>query len=256
MLEYSPSAIWNGLFVDINQQTDIVRFFSRTKQKCHDWGWSLSNNSRLRINLRSLCLNVRKHLLVNMDGTTVWRIIKAAFTLHDFCRSTFRNLCREKLENVGNCCGLCIHLPTIHNIVWECWWNCGGNHCRKSMVEDEGLCAFFDELLYSAGRDHNSSIGFQDVDEKWLALKPAGGKTKRSTHINYTSLRRNTLRTNLAEFSDRYIRFVFPYCPLAWLHVIFGTSTEPHHPQHIDNFSRLIAKQLHNSHTHLMQSVG
>ena len=36
-----------------------------------------------------------------------------------------------------------------------------------------------------------------------VARIPAGEKTERSTHINYTSLERNTLRTNLAEFSDR-----------------------------------------------------
>ena len=53
-------------------------------------------------------------------------------------------------------------------------------------------------------------ISFQDLNEKWPFSKPTGEKTERSTHINYTSLERNTLRTTLAEFSDRGVRFVFP----------------------------------------------
>ena len=52
---------------------------------------------------------------------------------------------------------------------------------------------------------------FHDLNEKWPFSKPAGGKTKSSTHINYTSLGNDTLRTNLAEFSDRLVRFVSPY---------------------------------------------
>ena len=52
-------------------------------------------------------------------------------------------------------------------------------------------------------------ISFQDLDEKWPFSKPAGGKCERSTHISYTSLERNSLRTNLAEFSDLGVRFVF-----------------------------------------------
>ena len=42
-------------------------------------------------------------------------------------------------------------------------------------------------------------ISFQDLNEKWPYSKPACGKTKSSTHINYTSLESNTFLTNLAE---------------------------------------------------------
>ena len=54
-----------------------------------------------------------------------------------------------------------------------------------------------------------TTIGFQELNEKWPCSKPDGGKTKRSTHINYTLLEIDTVRTKLVEFSDKVVCLIF-----------------------------------------------
>ena len=72
-------------------------------------------------------------------------------------------------------------------------------------------------------------ISFKYLNGKWPFSEPACGKTKRSTHINYTSLENYTLRIYLADVSDKGVRLVFPWCLLAWLLVVFAISAQPGH---------------------------